>query len=205
MPDQDDTQIYLITPINAELSFAEELLKPMLNEVEIACIRLGLSGQDEHEIARHADAVREISHLFDIPVIITDHYRMVTKLGLDGVHLKENLRHLRDIRKELDAEAIIGAFCDTSSHAGMTAGEIGADYISFGPVAHSGLGHYEIADHDLFAWWSQMIELPVVAEGNFDASKVTELAPVVDFIALGEELWSTPEPLETLMGLRSRI
>jgi thiamine-phosphate pyrophosphorylase len=52
----------------------------------------------------------------------------------------------------------------------MAAGENGADYIAFSPVGDMGLGDDIRAERDLFAWWSEMIELPVVAEGGLDTA-----------------------------------
>ena len=40
-----------------------------------------------------------------------------------------------DVNGDGLSDAIVGAFCGTSRHDGMTAGEMGADYVSFGPVA----------------------------------------------------------------------
>jgi thiamine-phosphate pyrophosphorylase len=41
----------------------------------------------------------------------------------------------------------------------------------------------------LFAWWSEVIEVPVVAEGALSETLVGELSPVTDFFAFGEEIW----------------
>jgi thiamine-phosphate pyrophosphorylase len=82
----------------------------------------------------------------------------------------------------------------------MSAGEAGADYISFGPVSGS-LGDGELADHELFDWWSKMIEVPVVAEGGVSTAEAKLLAPVTDFFAVGEEIWNTEDPLAALNSL----
>ncbi len=95
---------------------------------------------------------------------------------------------MRKVRKDLGQDAIIGAYCHTSSHDGMTAGEAGADYVSFGPVRETGLGTGEPATDDLFQWWSEMVEVPVIAEGALTYERAAELAGIVDFIALGTEL-----------------
>ncbi|HIE71875.1 MAG TPA: hypothetical protein EYP98_17775, partial [Planctomycetes bacterium] len=55
------------------------------------------------------------------------------RLGLDGVHLTDGSRSVRVARKELGPDAIVGAFCGTSRHDGMVAGEAGADYVALGP------------------------------------------------------------------------
>jgi thiamine-phosphate pyrophosphorylase len=114
---------------------------------------------------------------------------MVERHGLDGVHLTDAARSVRKVRADLGGDAIVGAFCGTSRHDGMTAAEIGADYVSFGPVGRTTLGTGETAPVELFAWWSEMIETPVVAEGALDEDLVRSLSPVTDFLAFGEEVW----------------
>ena len=76
--------------------------------------------------------------------------------------------------------------------------EAGADYIAFGPVSGAGLGDGTVAERDLFAWWSEMIEIPVVAEGGLDVSRIAQLTPYTDFFGIGEEIWSTDEPVTRL-------
>jgi len=198
MSDQETTQLYLITPSNADLSFYANTLAPLMDKFPMACVRLGLASDDESAIAKHADQLREVAHARDVSAVITTHYRMVDTLGLDGVHRVDAAKSLRDIRDELGADAIIGTHCGTSRHAGMNAGEIGADYVCFGPAAQTALGDGDVAEFETFEWWSQMVELPVVAEGNVTLEAAKTLAPVTDFIALGAELWASDDPAKLL-------
>ncbi len=198
-------QIYLITPPRiAEASFPG-LLSDLLDAVPVAAVRLELETRDEEVISNAADALRGICHAREVPLLIADHYRVVRRLGLDGVHLK-GTRDVRDARAELGDKAIVGTFCGTSRHAGMTAGEIGADYVSFGPVSEDSLGSGEMAQTGDFDWWHQMIEVPNVAEGGLTPEKALELAPFTDFIALGSEIWSgETQPLEALQAFSKSV
>lgn len=199
MSDQDDApQIYLVTPPEFELSEFPDRLAACLDATPVACVRLGLATRDEDRISRAADALREVTIARDVALVIDSHARLVTRLGLDGVHLTDGARSVRATRKELGEDAIVGAFCGNSRHDGMTAGELGADYISFGPAGATDLGTTPQAEAELFEWWSMMIEVPVVAEGGFSPEVVETLAPVADFIALGEEIWRADDPLEAL-------
>ncbi len=197
MSDDVRPQLYLITPPVLAEGFPD-LLGRVLDAAPVACLRLSLASEIEDEIARAADALRGVAHDRDVPLVIDTHGALVGRLGLDGVHLRDGARSVRKWRKELGAEAIVGAFCGASRHEGMSAGEAGADYVGFGPVRASALGDGTIADRDLFAWWSEMIELPVVAEGGVDPEQVRDLAQVVDFVALGPEVWSEDDPAAVL-------
>ena len=201
MAEPDLPQIYLITPPEIDLSAFPSQLEPILDAIDIACLRLALSTQDEDRLIRAADQLRAIAHARDIPVVIESHIQLVQRLGLDGVHLKDGARSVRAARKELGEDAIVGAFCSHSRHDGLNAGEAGADYVAFGPVAETSLGDGQHAEKELFSWWSEMIEVPVVAEGALDLTRMRDLADVTDFFAIGPEIWSSDTPLKTLHNL----
>ncbi|MFV0360426.1 thiamine phosphate synthase [Tropicimonas sp.] len=199
MSETEQPQIYLITPPEFELSTFPDRLAGVLDSRAIACVRLALASQDEDRIARAADACRTVCYDRDVALVIETHLRMVERLGLDGVHLT-GVRGLRDARKALGEDAIVGAFCGASRHDGMAAGETGADYVAFGPVAETGLGDGTVAPQDLFAWWSEMIEVPVVAEGGLTPEVVAALAPVTDFFGI-REIWPAEDPAAALAAL----
>ncbi len=194
----DQPQLYLICPPEFELSRFPDLLGRVLDGVELACVRLRPATRDEDRIARMADACRAVTDARDIALVIADHAILAERLGLDGVHLTDGARSVRAARKRLGEDAIVGAHCGQSRHDGMNAGELGADYVSFGPVGESALGDGRRAEPELFQWWSEMIEVPVVAEGALDEVGLGAVAPYADFVALGEEIWSAEDPAAAL-------
>ncbi len=205
MSQPEQPQIYLITPPDFELSSFCPQLQGVLSAHDIACVRLALAGRDEDRICRAADACREITHAHDVALVIDTHLMLVDRLGLDGVHLSDGARSVRKARKELGDDAIVGAFCSQSRHEGLTAGEAGADYISFGPAGVSALGDGAQAAPELFQWWSEMIELPVVAEGALDRDTLRQLAPMTDFFGVGDEIWRKDDPAAALSELLSAL
>ena len=130
----EQPQIYLITPAEIELSSFPAQLAATLDAHDVACVRLALSTRDEDRLSRAADALREVTHARDVALVISDHVLMVERLGLDGVHLSDAAKSVRYARKELGEDAIVGSYCGTSRHGGMSAGEAGADYVCFGPA-----------------------------------------------------------------------
>ena len=201
MAADDRPQITLITPPAFDLDTFADRIGRVLDGAEIACLRLSLGTRDEDILMRAADAAREAAHARDVAVVIDNHLILAERLGLDGVHLTDGSRHVRSARKDLGADAIVGAFCGASKHDGMTAGESGADYSSFGPIGETRLGDGSRAPYELFEWWSEVIEVPVVAEGALTPALIGQLAPLSDFIALGIEIWSEPDPVEALAHL----
>jgi thiamine-phosphate pyrophosphorylase len=194
-------QITLITPPSFDPDTFADRIGRVLDGAEIACLRLSLGTRDEDILMRAADAAREAGHARDVAVVIDNHLILAERLGLDGVHLTDGSRNVRKARKDLGADAIVGAFCGASKHDGMTAGEAGADYASFGPIGATTLGDGSQAPFELFEWWSELIEVPIIAEGALTAELVAKFGPVTDFFAVGEEIWGSDDPLSALKTL----
>lgn len=201
MVQSEQPQIYLITPPDLELSSFPGILSGVLEATPVACLRLSMASTDEDRLMRAGDALREVAHRFDVPLVIDRHWQIAERLGLDGVHLPDGARQVRAARKALGDDAIVGSHCGTSRHDGMNAGEAGADYVAFGPCAPSALGDGSHAADDLFAWWSEVIEVPVIAEGALNAETVARLAPITDFFAIGPEIWPAEDPRTALRAL----
>ena len=205
MATQDRPQITLITPPVLDLATFPQSLARVMDGVETACLRLSLATRDTDEIGRAADACRLVAHARDVAIVIENHVLFVERHGLDGIHLTDGARQIRTLRKDLGPDAIVGAYCGVTRHEGMTAGEAGADYAAFGPIGAAGLGSGAQAPRDLFEWWSEMIEVPVIAEGALTRDLIESFAPVTDFFAVGPEIWAAEDPLAGLRGLLSAI
>lgn len=199
----EQPQLYLITPSEVDLMVFPDQLAACLDAMPIACVRLALGTRDEDHIAKVADGLREVTHARDVALVIDSHLQLVDRLGLDGVHLTDAARSVRQVRKDLGEDAIVGTFCGNSRHDGMTAGELGADYIAFGPVGPSTLGGAAPVEMELFEWWSLMIEVPVVAEGALGLDHIRALAPHTDFFGIGDEIWGKDDPLVALKAIQA--
>lgn len=201
MAAEDRPQITLITPAVLDLDTFPDRLAAVLDTVEVACLRLSLATRDEDTLLRAGDACRLVAHDRDVAIVIENHVLLAERLGLDGVHLTDGARSVRKVRKDLGNDAIVGAFCGTTRHEGISAGEAGADYAAFGPVGDTTLGKGERAEFELFEWWSQMIEVPCIAEGALTAELIGQFGPVTDFFGLGEEIWGADDPAAALKAL----
>jgi len=206
MTDQPEhPQLYLITPSEVDLMVFPDQLAACLDATPVACVRLALGTRDEDQIAKIADGLREVTHARDVALVIDSHLQLVERLGLDGVHLTDAARSVRQVRKDLGDDAIVGTFCGNSRHDGMTAGELGVDYVSFGPIGATSLGGGTPVEQDLFEWWSMMIEVPCVAEGALDADLIRKLAPYTDFFGIGDEVWGQDNPVAALSALQAAM
>lgn len=201
----ENPQLYLITPPAFDPAPFAETLARILDAIPVACVRLSMANNDEAEISRAGDALRDIAHARDVVIVIERHVLLAERLGLDGVHLPRGTHGIRKLREQMGPDAIIGASCGTSRHDGLNAAEAGADYVAFSPVGDSPLDDGTRAARDIFEWWSEVIEVPVVAEGALTRALIEDMAPVTDFFALGDEIWSTDDPLAALQDLVSPL
>jgi len=197
-----EPQLYLITPPAFDLDVFPGLLSAVLDAAPVACLRLAMATTDEDALTRAADALREIAHGRDIPLVIERHALLAQRLGLDGVHLPRGTgASLRKLRTEMGSDAIIGAAAGTSRHDGLTLAEAGADYVAFAPMGETALDDGARVDPDLIQWWSEVIEVPVVVEGALTPELVAQLAPMADFLAIGGEIWREDDPVAALRRL----
>lgn len=191
MTDADDAaRLVLATPPRGDLDAIAAALPAALATGLVATVRLDLPGASEPELRRAADRLRVICHAADVALVIRDQAGLVGPLGLDGVQVDFRSANLKKVRAEIGPDAILGAFCGASRHDGMTAAEAGADYVLFAPVvADPAAGPVEPASDELFQWWAEMIETPVVAEGGLDLARTEALAPYADFAVPAMSVW----------------
>lgn len=204
-PDTPPARLCLVTPPRVEAAFAP-LLAQVLAAVPVASLRLDLGKAPEEEWRAAINLLMPPCHEADIALIVTDHWRLVAPLGLDGVHLADARAPLHEVRKAIGADHIVGAFAGASRHRGMGLAEAGADYVAFGPVGDAGLlGDETAAGDDLFRWWSEMIEIPSIAEGGIEETEAARLSVHVDFITPARRLWDDPDPVARLSACAAAL
>ncbi len=194
-------RLYLVTPAQLAPEGFAEIAERALATRTVACLRLDLGAAPEEAWRRAAARLLPVTQAQDVALVIADHYRLVEPLGLDGVHLGSSRTQVRDVRKALGADRIVGVFAGASRHVGMTAAEAGADYVSLGPVGEVGaLGDGTRAGDDLFEWWAAMIETPVVAEGGVTVADAWRLAKWADLVVPDVGVWDAPEGVEAALA-----
>jgi thiamine-phosphate pyrophosphorylase len=194
-------RLYLVTPVDFDPEPFAALAARALAAHGVACLRLDLGAAPEEQWRVAANHLLPVAHAHDVALVIADHHRLVAPLGLDGVHLTASRTPIREVRKALGPDRIVGAFAGTSRHIAITLAEAGADYVALGPVGETGaLGDGSRAGDDLFQWWSEMIETPVVAEGGVTPADAARLAPFADFVVPDPGVWTAPEGIEAALA-----
>jgi thiamine-phosphate pyrophosphorylase len=88
------------------------------------------------EIYEQSVRLRSITRDFEAALVINDHPDIALAAEADGVHLGQEDLPLKEARKIMGKDAIIGISTHTVEQA-IVAQKDGADYIGFGPIFHT--------------------------------------------------------------------
>ncbi|MDQ7018364.1 MAG: thiamine phosphate synthase [Robiginitomaculum sp.] len=202
-------RLYLLTPPRLDDlgTFAKDL-EVTLAAGDVAALQIRLKDVSDAEIRDAYQTLAPIAHGADVAVLINDRVDLARELGADGVHLGQDDMPLREARKILGPQAMIGATAHNSRHLAMLAGESGADYVAFGAFFESATKTPKTqATTDLLSWWSELFEIPCVAIGGIT---VDNCAPLVqagaDFLAVCGGVWNAPDgPDEAVRAFNAAI
>ncbi|WP_374382108.1 thiamine phosphate synthase [Dongia sp.] len=171
-------------------AFAERLA--MATEAaDIACLRI--AGNDWERITTIAKSLLPAAQERGVAVLLDD-ADLAVKLQADGVHLGDASTYAK-ARRAIGTSGIVGVACPLERHTAMEVGEAGADYVAFAPGnAPDGI--------DLVAWWTEMMTVPSVITGDFDAgSAAAFIAAGADFLAPSPAIWSVSDPVAAIAAL----
>lgn len=194
-------RLYLITPpkIASVAAFETDLLHA-LDAGDVACLQIRLKGEDgltcDVDVTRAlAEAITQKVQDRDIAVLINDRADIAAETGADGVHIGQSDMSLKDAKKWVGQDGIVGVTCHDSRHLAMLAGEQGADYVAFGAFYPTSTKIAPTkAEPELLTWWQEMMEVPCVAIGGVTPENADALVKAgADFIAVSGGVWSHPD------------
>ncbi len=128
------------------------------------------------EFLAQAKEIRALCARYGVPFVINDHVGIAWKTDADGVHIGQDDMDIREARRILGPDKIIGASAHTVEQA-VTAQEQGADYLGAGAVfpTASKQDAGKLSKETLQAI-CRAVEIPVVAIGGINAQNIVELA-----------------------------
>ena len=132
-----------------------------------------MSISDEVKLAR---TVKEICTIYGVPLIINDSVEICLLSGADGVHLGQSDGSIKEARKVLGKDRIIGATAHNQSEA-IQAEKDGASYIgsgaAFGSETKSDAVKIKLDEYNVI---TQTVKIPVVAIGGINYENVDLLS-----------------------------
>ena len=204
-----DCRLYLITPPRLDdLAAFGRLLAQTLDAGDVAALQIRLKDQPDEVIAAAVAALAPIAQARGVAVILNDRPDLAAKLGCDGVHVGQSDTPLKDARKIMGPDAMIGVTCHDSRHLAMEAAEGGADYVAFGAFFPTTTKEAPTqAEPEILTIWQQFMETPCVAIGGINADNAAGLAKAgADFLAVSAGVWAHPEgPAAAVRAIEAAI
>jgi thiamine-phosphate pyrophosphorylase len=180
----------------------EEALRGGLRAVQLR--EKDLSTKELYETAYE---LRRLTSRYGAKLFINDRVDVALAVDADGVHIGAGSLPIYKVRMLLGERKLIGVSCHNQVQA-ITAQEMGADFITFGPVyfTPSKAGYGDPVGLDKLKTITEMLQIPVFALGGITRENCAEvLSCGVRGIALISAVMSAPEPREAVRGLLARL
>ena len=202
-------RLYLLTPPSIpDLDAFARDLEAALDAGDVACLQIRLKPADDAAIEAAATVIAPIAQTQGVAVILNDRPDLVTRLGLDGVHVGQSDASCASARGDVGPERIVGVTCHDSRHLAMEASEAGADYVAFGAFFPSTTKDAPTrAEPELLSIWQETMQVPCVAIGGITPENAEALAAAgADFLCVGSGVWDHPGgPAEAVRALNAAI
>ena len=194
MPQPGRCQLYLVTPPVLAPARFRDTLAEALDAGPVAAVQLRLKDWADDELLRAVDLLRPVAQDRDVAFLLNDRPDLAVRSGCDGAHVGQEDMPVAEARRLLEGLSL-GVTCHNSRDLAMTAGEAGANYVAFGAFYPTTTkAPPTMAEPDLLAWWSGLMEVPCVAIGGITAANCMPLVEAgADFLAVSAAIWSHPE------------
>lgn len=181
-PDEDDTA-ELLRKVRAALLGGVHVLQ-YRNKIADAALRL-----------QQANAMRELTREFAVPLIINDDTALAQQVDADGVHLGGADGSVADARALLGSGRLIGASCYNRLALAHEAVRQGADYVAFGSFFVSTVKPDAVAaTPDLLRQARRELAVPLVAIGGITAENGALLLEAgADALAVISAVFASPD------------
>lgn len=129
----------------------------------------------EKEFLDEAFSIKEICASKKIPLIINDNVKIAKETDACGVHIGQSDMELKEARKILGADKIIGVSCQTVEQA-LQAEKNGADYLGVGAVfSTSTKADADNVSISTLKEICRAVKIPVVAIGGISLQNMSQL------------------------------
>jgi thiamine-phosphate pyrophosphorylase len=181
-------QIFLVAPAEADGASCLQKLDEALAASPVAAMLIPRGMRSEGGYKAVVKAVVGRAQGAGVAVLIEGDPGLVRMLGVDGLHVHGSISEVKAATSALKPDFIVGAGQIASRHDAMSKGELGPDYIFFGPLS----GTRDPEQREMARWWAEIMEIPSVLSDPA-ATPESATAEGGEFIGLGDSLWTAPE------------
>lgn len=192
-------QIFLIASPDADAPACGRMLDEALAASPVAALLLTRGSRSEGSYKALVKAITPRAQAAGVAVLIQGDPGLVRTLGVDGIHVEGDVSEVKAATEALKPDFIVGAGQVSSRHDAMSKGELGPDYIFFGPLS----GPRDPEQREMARWWAEIMEVPSVFSDPA-ATAETATSEGSEFIGLGESVWTAPEGVTARLAAIAR-
>ena len=197
--------IYLISPNKIEPNFYKNL-DSVLASGKIKFFQLRLKNYSLIKLIKISQKIKVLTKKYKVNLIINDFPIVAKKIDADGCHLGQSDETIRNTKKLLKKNKIVGITCHGSKKLVFNAIKSKVDYIAIGSFFKSKLKpKAKKAKISLVKWCKKQTHLPIVAIGGIDNKNYKILIKTgVNYLAISSFIWNNPrlKPKEAIMEFK---
>ena len=165
-------------------------------------VQLRMKGVDEAILEQNAIVIQQMCREYGATFIIDDNVALAKRIGADGVHLGRDDMSIKEARKILGCDSIIGATVNSFDDILYHLKECAPDYFGCGPYRYTstkqnlapilGINGYKEIIHQMRA---RGIDIPLVAIGGIGREDIPHILEYgVHGIALSGSVLNADDP-----------
>lgn len=151
-------EIYLILPTDLPADRLKPALEAALAAQEVAALLLPRGNLSENAYKALAKTIVPLAQGKGTAVLVEGEPGIVRLLGADGLHVSGGIMAVKEAVSALKPDLIVGVGDIRSRDDAMDKGELGIDYILFGPLS----GTISEPEREMARWWAETMEVPSV-------------------------------------------
>ena len=185
--------IYLISPNKISKNFYKDL-DQVLASKKVKYFQLRLKSYPKSKIIRIGKKIRKITRKYKVNFIINDFPDLVNKIKADGCHLGQSDGSIKNSKKFLKTNKIIGVTCHGSKKLISAALEDKPNYLAIGSFFKSKLKpNAKRAKKNLIVWCKSKSKIPIVGIGGINNKNYKSLIKFgLNYLAISSFIWNNP-------------
>jgi thiamine-phosphate pyrophosphorylase len=202
-----DFNLYLIAGRGETLGRNLEFVVEEALRGGVRAVQLRDKALSTKELYETAYELRRLTSRYGAKLLINDRVDVALAVDADGVHIGADSLPIYKVRRLLGERRLIGVSCHNQVQA-ITAQEMGADFITFGPVYYtaSKAAYGDPVGVEKLDLVTGMLQIPVFALGGIGLQNCAEVVSCgVRGIALISAVMAAPEPRDAAKALLAKL
>lgn len=169
----------------------------------VTCVQLREKNLGYDEFLSEALNLKELCAKYNIPFIVNDNVQVAIDSKADGIHIGQNDMELKEVRKLVGDDMIIGVSAQTLEQA-LKAEKDGADYLGVGAIFKTVTKQdAKYVTLDTLKQICSAVSIPVVAIGGIKQHNIMQLSGTgTDGIAMISEIYSAENIINRCQELK---